>query len=153
MSKDETSESEPENSSSASEGAETRIHAQHRDGVSEYEKQRLSRIAENKARMEALGLRKMVSSLTGSARSSRMKSKGKGKVVVEDDEDYRPEEEGPSSSTEEEEEEGNEDDDDEDYLGGRSSGSHKAKVHSWLKVAALMYEFLIKRIFFLLFGF
>lgn len=151
MSKDETSESEPENSSSASEGAETRIHGQHRDGVSEYEKQRLSRIAENKARMEALGLRKMASSLTGSARSSRMKNKGKGKVVVEDDEDYRPEEEGPSSSTEEDE--GNEDDDDEDYLGGRSSGSHKTKIHSWMKVAALMYDFLIRRKIFFLFGF
>lgn len=125
---DDTSESKPEqtpeNSSSDSEEHLTLVHGQHQDSVSEYEKQRLSRIAENKARMEALGLRKMASLLTGSAQNSR-KNKGKARVV-DKDEDYMPEEEGPSSSIEEEV---NEDDDDEDYLGGRSSGSHKAKVH------------------------
>ncbi|KAF3440026.1 hypothetical protein FNV43_RR18304 [Rhamnella rubrinervis] len=131
MPKDDTSESEPEqtpeNSSSDLEEPVTPVHGQHQDGVSEYEKQRLSRIAENKARLESLGLRKMASLLTGSARNSR-KNKGKAKVVDKDG-DYMPEEEGPSSSTEEEEE-GNDDDDDdeEDYLGGRSSGSNKKKL-------------------------
>lgn len=120
MPKDDTSESEPEqtpeNSSSDSDEPVTPVHGLHQDGISEYEKQRLSRIAENKARMEALGLRKMVSLLTGSAQNSR-KNKGKAKVV-DKDEDYMPDEEG------------NEDDDgDEDYLGGRSPGSLKAKVH------------------------
>lgn len=92
-------------------------------GASEYEKQRLSRMAENRARMEALGLRKMASLLMGSAQNST-KTKGKAKVT-QDDEDYRPQEEEPSSSSHEEE---NSFDEDEDYLGAKSSGSLKRKV-------------------------
>lgn len=100
-------------------------------GVSEYEKQRLSRIAENRARMEALGLPQMASSLMGSSRNSttlRKKRKGKAKVA-EDDDDYSPEEEvGPTSSSEDEKYDL--DDDDDDYLGGKASGSSKRKTAS-----------------------
>ena len=109
--------------------------------MSEYEKQRLARIAENRARMEALGLPKMASSLMGSAQNSRKskgkakgsaqnsrKSKGKAKVT-EEDEDYRPQEEEPVSSSSEEEE----NNDDEDYLGKKtSSGSNKREVCEYL---------------------
>lgn len=56
-------------------------------GVSDYEKQRLSRIAENRARMEALGLPNIASSFLGSAQIVSNKKKGKKKV---DDDDYRP---------------------------------------------------------------
>ncbi|KAG8477350.1 hypothetical protein CXB51_030993 [Gossypium anomalum] len=65
---------------------------QEQQGISEYEKQRLARIAENRARMEALGLPKIASSLMGSSpNTSRTSSKIKGKrKVIDDDEDYRP---------------------------------------------------------------
>ncbi|XP_062091572.1 uncharacterized protein LOC133797621 [Humulus lupulus] len=92
-------------------------------GASEYEKQRLSRIAENRARMEALGLSKMASSLMGSAQKSR-KSKGKAKITEDDDDDYRPQEEEPTSSADREENSV----DDEDYLGPKSSVSNKRKA-------------------------
>jgi recombinational DNA repair ATPase RecF len=109
------------------------------NGVAEYERQRLSRIEENRSRMKALRLPKIASRLLRSARkvSEKMeeeeekkmekkmerkmkkeekKRKKKGKEKVED-------EEGLSSSSGEEE-------DDEDYLGQTSSGPHRKKVHS-----------------------
>ncbi|KAA3475374.1 caltractin ICL1b isoform X1 [Gossypium australe] len=56
---------------------------QEQQGISEYEKQRLARIAENRARMEALGLPKIASSLMGSSpNTSRTSSKIKGKRKV-----------------------------------------------------------------------
>uniref|UniRef100_A0A162A675 EF-hand domain-containing protein n=1 Tax=Daucus carota subsp. sativus TaxID=79200 RepID=A0A162A675_DAUCS len=89
--------------------------------VSDYEKQRLKRMAENKARMEAMGLHKMASSLMGRAqkKSKKRDSKGKRKVGEDDDEDYEP---VADSETEV-------DDDDEDYVGGNSAAtkSNKAK--------------------------
>ncbi|XP_015889410.2 uncharacterized protein LOC107424190 [Ziziphus jujuba] len=124
MPKDDTSESEAEQTSansSGSEEGENAVDGQQHEGMADYEKQRLSRIAENRARMEALGLRKMASSIMGSSRNLRS-NKGKAKVV-EEDEDYRPEEEGPSSSSEEEQ--GNEDG---DYLGERTSVSQLKKL-------------------------
>lgn len=113
------------------------------NGVAEYERQRLSRIAENRSRMEALGLPKIASALWGSAQkvSEKMKKKkkrkGKEKVDDEDDdEDYRLDmvEEGLSSSSGEEE---NDDDDDEGYLGEKSSGSRRKKVCSLISVRCL----------------
>ncbi|KAF9668788.1 hypothetical protein SADUNF_Sadunf14G0039800 [Salix dunnii] len=77
MAKRDFSGSEPdesENSSSEQEGEEVGK----LKGITEYEKQRLSRIAENKARMEALGLNKMATSLMGSVQKSRQR-KGKQK--------------------------------------------------------------------------
>ncbi|KAM7512119.1 hypothetical protein LguiB_010994 [Lonicera macranthoides] len=64
--------------------------------VPEYEKERLKRMEENRARMEALGLHKMANSLMGSVVKNKKKSEGKGKgkrKVNEEDEEYRPEEE------------------------------------------------------------
>lgn len=54
--------------------------------MSEYEKQRLDRIAENKARLKAMGLPQMVSSL----KTSTPITKKKGKEKVEEDEEYIP---------------------------------------------------------------
>ena len=96
--------------------------------ISEYEKQRLSRIAENRARLEALGLPKMASSLMGSVQlkqKQKQKQKQKGKAKVVEDEDYTPPvaEEGSSSSN------GDDDDDDKkEFAGGRSSGARVQKV-------------------------
>lgn len=116
-----------ESSSSEEDGTSGGRKTQVEKGVSEYEKQRLSRIAANKARMEALCLPQMASSLMGSAQNSTKKmNKGKAKFKDDDDDDYRPEEEGPTSASEEEEEE--KDDHDDDYLGGKASGSSKRKV-------------------------
>ncbi|XP_024030075.1 G patch domain-containing protein 8 isoform X2 [Morus notabilis] len=117
-----------ESSSSEEDGTSGGRKTQVEKGVSEYEKQRLSRIAAIKARMEAMGLPQMASSLMGSAQNSTKKmNKGKAKGK-DDDDDYRPEEEGPTSFSEEEEEE--KDDHDDDYLGGKASGSGKRKSAS-----------------------
>jgi recombinational DNA repair ATPase RecF len=116
------------------------------NGVAEYERQRLSRIEENRSRMKALRLPKIASRLLRSARkvSEKMeeeeekkmekkmerkmkkeekKRKKKGKEKVED-------EEGLSSSSGEEE-------DDEDYLGQTSSGPHRKKVRSLISAHCL----------------
>ncbi|XP_039169326.1 uncharacterized protein LOC104446321 [Eucalyptus grandis] len=56
--------------------------------VSTYKKQRLSRIAENKRRMEALGLQNLASFVMGSSRKARKgDAKGKRKVGEDDDDD------------------------------------------------------------------
>ncbi|XP_051132531.1 uncharacterized protein LOC127252419 [Andrographis paniculata] len=94
----------------------------------DYEKVRLKRIEENKNRMEALGLRRMASSLITSVRESpRMGNgrKGKKKIVDEDeDEEYDPEQEddGKSSSA-------GEDGDDEEFSPSRKK-KRKKKVKS-----------------------
>ena len=116
----ETDETE-ENSSSDEPGNPNNGETQ---AISEYEKQRLSRIAENRARLEALGLPKMASSLMGSVQL-KQKQKQKGKAKVVEDEDYTPPvaEEGSSSSN------GDDDDDDKkEFAGGRSSGARVQKV-------------------------
>ncbi|RVW63482.1 hypothetical protein CK203_054153 [Vitis vinifera] len=118
----ETDETE-ENSSSDEPGNPNNGETQ---AISEYEKQRLSRIAENRARLEALGLPKMASSLMGSVQlKQKQKQKQKGKAKVVEDEDYTPPvaEEGSSSSN------GDDDDDDKkEFAGGRSSGARVQKV-------------------------
>ncbi|CAK7347865.1 unnamed protein product [Dovyalis caffra] len=106
----ESDESENSGNPSSEEGGEE-VGTQ--KGITEYEKQRLSRIAENKARMEALGLNKMATSLMGSGRKSRQR-KGKQKFV--DDEEYRPNDETPSDDDDDDL-----DDDDEDFVSGQSS--------------------------------
>ncbi|KAK8587891.1 hypothetical protein V6N13_086851 [Hibiscus sabdariffa] len=92
ISNSESEESESEEKLSEDGDDDEVILKQEQQGISEYEKQRLSRIAENRARMEALGLSKIASSLMGSPpNSSRPSNKLKGKrKVVDDDEDYRP---------------------------------------------------------------
>ncbi|KAL8091881.1 uncharacterized protein LOC141689016 isoform X1 [Apium graveolens] len=87
--------------------------------VSDYEKQRLKRMAENKARMEAMGLHKMASSLMGSAQKSKKRDlKGKKKVGEEDDEDYLPDADFENDA---------DDDGDDDYVGEDSSGTKSKK--------------------------
>uniref|UniRef100_A0A6N2MSG0 EF-hand domain-containing protein n=1 Tax=Salix viminalis TaxID=40686 RepID=A0A6N2MSG0_SALVM len=86
-------------------------------GITEYEKQRLSRIAENKARMEALGLNKMATSLMGSVQKSRQR-KGKQKFV--DDEEYKPNDETACDDDDDDD-----DFDDEDFVGGQSSSKSR----------------------------
>ena len=124
-----------ENSSAESEDAGKSINGGKNPAgaLSGYEKQRLSRIAENRARMEALGLPKIASSLMGSGPNAKKKEQKKGKAkVLEDDEDYRPDEdqEGPSSSGSREEETMEEDDDDDFVTVKTKSGSRGKKVGS-----------------------
>ncbi|KAA8520485.1 hypothetical protein F0562_014741 [Nyssa sinensis] len=119
------SESQENDSNSSSEEFDTPRNGG-KQGLSEYEKQRMKRIEENRARMEAMGLPKMASSLMGSFQKKKKKMsepKGKGKIV-EEDEEYRPPEgeEGLSSSSEDG------DDDDDEFVGGKSSGSRTSKV-------------------------
>ncbi|OAY49344.1 nucleolin isoform X2 [Manihot esculenta] len=105
-----------------------------KQGISEYEKQRLLRIAENKARIEALGLHKMASSLMGSTQKSSqarksIQRKWKSKVVEEDD-DYRPDDDDDNDDTDDKDDaESDGDEDDEDFVHIQSSSkSHRNKV-------------------------
>lgn len=70
--------------------------------MTDYEKQRMKRIEENKARMKAMGLHKIASSFNDSVPiSQNAKKNGKRKVGLEDDEEYKPsanDEESSSSS-------------------------------------------------------
>ncbi|XP_058222633.1 uncharacterized protein LOC131332432 isoform X2 [Rhododendron vialii] len=107
---------ETDSSPSSSEELESPKNGGTQKKMTEYEKQRAKRIEENRARMEALGLRKMACSVMGSgqiAKEKKREAKGKrkGKMGEEDDEEYRPEEEGDeeglsSSSGEDDEGEG-----------------------------------------------
>ncbi|KAJ9188482.1 hypothetical protein P3X46_003838 [Hevea brasiliensis] len=127
------SETEEENEEEGEEevepGTPTRNVA--KQGISEYEKQRLSRIAENKARMEALGLHKMASSLLGSNQKSNqlrksIQRKGKSKVA-DDDDDYRPNDDDAAEDKDDDDSGG--DEDDEDFVHSRSSSkSRRNKV-------------------------
>ncbi|XVE76931.1 hypothetical protein DITRI_Ditri13aG0020100 [Diplodiscus trichospermus] len=120
-SESEESESEEKLSEEEEEEEEKEVNPkQKRQGISEYEKQRLSRIAENRARMEALGLCKMASSLMGSLRnSSNLKGKRK---VVEDDEDYMPNDEDDNDDQLD-----SDDDDDDDFPGKKTPQSRTRK--------------------------
>ena len=98
-----------------------------KQGIADYEKQRLSRIAENKARMEALGLHKMASSLMGSSQNSSLPWKsaqrnGKSKVVNDDDDD-----------------DSDYQDDDEDFVGHSSSKSSRNKVFRFFFIFVLFF--------------
>lgn len=88
--------------------------------IPDYEKQRLKTIQENKEKLEALGIKKMVNSLVGSVpkqeqKGSDKKGKGKGKMVDDEDEEYRPSDEedvlGLSSEEDGHDEAGDDDDD------------------------------------------
>ncbi|KHN38821.1 uncharacterized protein LOC114405929 [Glycine soja] len=132
MAERETSESEdPSSSGSEYEDAQTveGNGVKKKKGLSEYEKQRMSRIAENRARLEALGLPQIASSLKGSSQPHKA-TKGKEKkkkVKDDDDEEYEPEEdEGEQVSGSSSEE--NEDRKDEDFAIENASGSRKRKV-------------------------
>ena len=128
--------SDPSDEETSSSGSEEQNPQVGGGAVPEYEKQRQARIAHNRARMEALGLPKMASSLMGSAQNATKRSrKGKGKVLEEnDDEEYRPEEEGHGFSSEEEA------DDDEDYEDEELSSARKKKV----KVCPLKVDILLR---------
>lgn len=99
MAKRKTSESnsqseERTSSSSESEEEEETVRNVSSTMMSEYEKQRLERIAENKARLKAMGLPQMVSSLKSSTPIKKNMKKKKGKEKVEDDdEEYIPQNE------------------------------------------------------------
>ncbi|OMO78527.1 hypothetical protein CCACVL1_14323 [Corchorus capsularis] len=132
ISNSESEESENEEKSSEEEEEEENP-KQGKQVISEYEKQRLSRIAENRARMEAMGLTKMASSLMGSLRnSSQNSSKVKGKrKVVEEDEDYLPNDEEEHEEDDDDDDKLDGDGDDDEYLPAKKkpqSQSRKTKV-------------------------
>lgn len=124
------SEPEEENPQKSRSSTENRIDDEEEEEIPDYEKQRLSRIRENRARLEALGLPTLASSFLGSVRKHpNTQSKGKKKVSTkkrQQDDEYRPSEgeDGESSSTEEEEEEDSEEGD--GSLGSRRSFTRKA---------------------------
>ncbi|KAK2650609.1 hypothetical protein Ddye_018098 [Dipteronia dyeriana] len=127
MARPDPSDSEPEPSESS--GSEEEIeepgnNAQKQEEISGYEKQRLARIAENKARMEALGISKVASSLMGSSQKPKPSNKRKGKRKIDedddDDEDFRPNDDDVGVD--------DVDDDDEEFLADVASRSRKRKV-------------------------
>ncbi|XP_076913834.1 uncharacterized protein LOC143584422 [Bidens hawaiensis] len=106
--------------------------------MTEYEKQRLKRIEENKARMKAMGLDKMASAFTASIpisqNNNNKKKKGKKKVGLEDDdEEYNPsaaEEESSSSSS-------GSDNDDDEFCASRMKKSKPKKSTPSKKISKL----------------
>lgn len=91
MEKSNVSDSESEERNSDSE--DSPVEPQGTGKLTDYEKQRMKRIEENRARMEAMGLQKMAISLMGSSQKTQKKGKDrKGKKkVIDEDEDYEPE--------------------------------------------------------------
>lgn len=96
--------------------------------LTEYEKQRLSRIRENEARLEALGLRSLAASpLLRSSSPGTAKGKQK-KRSVDEDEEYVP----SDSGGEEKDESSSESAQDEEVDGeGKSASMSRAKVRSF----------------------
>lgn len=95
--------------------------------LTEYEKQRLSRIRENEARLEALGLRSLAASPLLRS-SSPGTAKGKQKRSVDEDEEYVP----SDSGGEEKDESSSESAQDEEVDGeGKSASMSRAKVRSF----------------------
>ncbi|KAH0731125.1 hypothetical protein KY289_002313 [Solanum tuberosum] len=86
------SETEETNSDSSSDSEESPAEPQRTGKLTDYEKQRMKRIEENRARMKAMGLHKMATSLMGASQKPQKKGKDrKGKKkVVDEDEDYEP---------------------------------------------------------------
>jgi hypothetical protein len=128
--------SEEEGTSTSSSESEQTV----RNGstISEYEKQRLQRIAENQARLKAMGLPQMVTSLK---KSTPIKKKGKQKVkdVDDDDEEYKPENEEEREADSDSDSSGEEQHEhDSDYE--NASGSRKRKVFNLV----FFYTFLSK---------
>ncbi|XP_055817482.1 uncharacterized protein LOC129886709 isoform X2 [Solanum dulcamara] len=91
MEKSNVSDSESEERNSDSK--DSPVEPQGTGKLTDYEKQRMKRIEENRARMEAMGLQKMATSLMGSSQKTQKKGKDrKGKKkVIDEDEDYEPE--------------------------------------------------------------
>ncbi|KAK2433062.1 hypothetical protein P8452_30451 [Trifolium repens] len=124
--------SEEEGTSTSSSESEQTV----RNGstISEYEKQRLQRIAENQARLKAMGLPQMVTSLK---KSTPIKKKKKGKEKVKDDDDdeeYKPENEEEREADSDSDSSGEEQHQhDSDYENASGSRKRKAKTKN-LKV-------------------
>ncbi|KAK7320335.1 hypothetical protein VNO77_29728 [Canavalia gladiata] len=123
MVKCDTSDSDSEDAStskSESEEAENVCNAKPQP----YEEQRLQRIAENRARLEALGLPQIASSFKALPRNAK---KGK-KKVEDDDEEYRPDNDNEAEplSGSSSEQEGHHKD--EDFAVENASGSRKRKA-------------------------
>lgn len=137
-------ESPSEKSSSSIENC---INGEDEEEIHDYEKQRLSRIRENRARLAALGLPTLASSLLGSAGKKHLKTKGKEEKkkkastkTREEDLEYQPSEgeDGESSSAEEEDNEDNK-----DSGGNGSSGSRKRSSSFVRKVGFILPLFLL----------
>ncbi|KAK0581013.1 hypothetical protein LWI29_008841 [Acer saccharum] len=115
-----------ESSSSEEEIEEPGSNGQKQEEISGYEKQRLSRIAENKARMEALGISKVASSLIGSSQNQKPSNKRKGKRKIDDDDDDDDEDFRPNDDNDDVDDVDDENDD--ELLADVASRSRKRKV-------------------------
>lgn len=116
-------EPEPEDNVSSEEGTDNAADGNdvpiNHEKITDYEKQRLHRIAENKKRMEALGLPKMAISFMGSVPKAQKKSNDKkGKKKIDIDEEYNPTQEDEEMSCSDDE-----DDNDDEF-----SPSKKTKM-------------------------
>ncbi|PIA35694.1 hypothetical protein AQUCO_03500208v1 [Aquilegia coerulea] len=141
----ETDENSEKSSSNEEENASNHGEQQ-QEVISEYEKQRLERIKENKARLEALRLPSLASSLLSSIekKGKRKEKKKKGK---EEDEEYKPSdgEERVSSSSNEEGEEEDEEDESEDASNSKGKSrqsSHKSKTKRYVQKCRRKVDFI-----------
>ncbi|KAG7558147.1 EF-hand domain [Arabidopsis suecica] len=116
-------ESDGESSGSGRESSSSGEESEPQGKISEYEKQRFSRIAENKARLDALGISKAAKALVSPSPISKkrraMRNSG------EEDDDYTP---GNADDDEDDDEvEEIDDDEDEEFLGNSACVSRKRK--------------------------
>ncbi|CAE6144652.1 unnamed protein product [Arabidopsis arenosa] len=132
-------ESDGESSGSGRESSSSGEESEPKGKISEYEKQRFSRIAENKARLDALGISKAAKALVSPSPISK-KRRVKWNSGEEDD-DYTP---GNADDDEDDDEvEEIDDDEDEEFLGNSSCVSRKRKN----KASASKRKLLSKKIF------
>lgn len=88
------------------------------DKMTDYEKERMKRIEENKARMKAMGLDKLASSFIASVPapiSQNQNKKGKRKLGLEDDDEYQPSVDDQESSSSAESDADSDDSDDDEF--------------------------------------
>jgi hypothetical protein len=108
--------------------------------MTEYEKQRLARIRENEARLEALGLRSLAASplLRDTSTSAAAKRKQKGRSA-EEDEEYVPSNEGGGQADKEEGGSSSESGQDDEGDGGSKASSRlRAKVPLFYHLVSLI---------------
>ncbi|CAL9232569.1 unnamed protein product [Arabidopsis halleri] len=103
-------ESDGESSVSGRESSSSGEESEPKGKISEYEKQRFSRIAENKARLDALGISKAAKALV--APSPISKKRRVKRNSGEEDDDYTP-----ANADDDDEDDDDDDDEDEEFLG------------------------------------
>ncbi|KAG7553498.1 EF-hand domain pair [Arabidopsis thaliana x Arabidopsis arenosa] len=115
-------ESDGESSGSGRESSSSGEESEPKGKISEYEKQRFSRIAENKARLDALGISKAAKALVSPSPISKKRRVKRNSG--EEDDDYTP----GNADHDDDDDDDEDDDEDEEFLGNSACVSRKRKA-------------------------